>query len=219
MADYNYVELGQAQLTGDTEALFRDQFIPLLLTTFNDKRIMKELVRNKTITKGKSASFPLFGTMGAKYYKRGEKINGAQSIEKNEVTINIDPYLIADAIVYDLEEKMSETQDREIIAEELATALANQEDKTLLQVGVLAARSKSLITNENRGGTVIKNANMVTDSDALVKAIYDAGVAFDEKNVAEEGRILAVRPLQYSMLLQNNKIIEKVHLQKVFPVL
>lgn len=209
MADYNYVELGQANLSGDIQALFRDTFVPYLLTTFDTKRIMKNLVRNKTITKGKSASFPLFGTMGAKYYKRGEEISGAQTIAKNEVTINIDPYLIADAIVYELDEKMSETQDREILADELATALANQEDKTLLQVGVLAARSGSLITNENRGGAVIKDPNMETDSDALVNGIYAAGVAFDEKDVPEEGRICALRPFQYSLLLQNNKIINK----------
>lgn len=209
MADYNYVELGQANLSGDIQALFRDQFVPYLLTTFDTKRIMKGLVRNKTITKGKSASFPLFGTMGAKYYKRGEEIAGAQKIAKNEVTINIDPFLIADAIVYELDEKMSETQDREILADELATALANQEDKTLLQVGVLAARSDSLITGENRGGSVIKAAGMDTDAATLAASIYAAGVKFDEKDVPEEGRICALRPLQYSMLCQYENIADK----------
>lgn len=208
--EFSYVRLGQAQLDGDTEALFRDQFIPYLLTTFDAKRVMRGFVRHKEINKGKSASFPLFGTMGAKYVGIGERVLGNQTIAKNEVTIKIDPYLVSDAVVYDLEEKMSETQDRQIIADEMAKALANTEDKQLLQVGVLAARSGSLIVNENRGGSVIKaGATVNTDPAVLAAAIYAAGVELDVKNVDDEGRNCFVRPLQYSLLCQYENIADK----------
>lgn len=58
---YNFTRLGQANFSGDVAALFKDQFIPELLTAFDAKRVMKNYVRSKTITKGKSASFPVLG--------------------------------------------------------------------------------------------------------------------------------------------------------------
>lgn len=49
--EFNFTRLGQANLDGDTAALFRDQFIPELLTAFDAKRVMKNYVRSKTIQK------------------------------------------------------------------------------------------------------------------------------------------------------------------------
>lgn len=198
---YEYTRLGQANLQGDTEALFRDKFIPLLLTRFDELRVIKPLVRNKTITSGKSASFPLFGKMGAKYMGIGDKCIGNQKINKNETTIMIDPYLVADTVLYDLEEKMSETDDRAIIADEMAKALANTEDRQLLQLGCLAARSDSFL-DDGYGGTVLQTENAAYDGRQLAEAIYTAGVVLDTKDVPNADRYAFVRPLQYSILAQ-----------------
>ena len=207
---FNYTNLGQSQLSSDIQALFRDQFVPLLLTTFDEKRVLKGLVRNKTITKGKSASFPLFGTVKAEYIGRGKEVQGMGNFAKSEVTINIDPWLVSHQVLDQLEEKMSETQDRAIIADQMAMELANTEDKQLLQVGVLAARSASLITGENRGGSVIyAGSNVVTSADVLAKAIYAGGVELDEKNIPEDNRTVYIRPLQYSLLCQYSTIIDR----------
>lgn len=198
---YNYTRLGQANLSGETEALFKDKFIPLLLTRFDELRVMKNLVRHKSLKSGKSASFPIFGKVDAKYIGIGEKITGNQVFAKNETTIMIDPYLISDLVIHDLEERMSETDDRALIAEEMARALANKEDKQLLQVGCLAARSASLI-KDGYGGTVLKTAKAAVDGAELAQAIYAAGTVLDNKDVPQYDRYAFVRPLQYNILAQ-----------------
>ena len=204
--EFNFTRLGQANLSGDVMALFRDQFIPELLTAFDAKRVMKNYVRHKTITKGKSATFPVLGTTSAKYVTVGDSLLGNQSIAHNEITINLDPFLVSDILIHDLDVKLQEYDDRAEIVSEMAKALANTEDKQLLQVGVLAARAGGTVQGR-AGGSVIKaGANAKTDASLLAAAIYTAGVELDEKNVDETDRYAFVRPLQYSLLAQYEDI-------------
>lgn len=204
--EFNFTRLGQANLAGDVAALFRDQFIPELLTEFDAKRVMKNYVRSKTITKGKSATFPVLGNTSAKYVTVGDSLLGNQTIAHNEITINLDPFLVSDILIHELDVKMQEYDDRQEIVREMARALANTEDKQLLQVGVLAARASGTVTGR-AGGTVIKAGTDVnTDAAKLAAAIYTAGVELDEKDVPEEDRYAFVRPLQYALLAQYEDI-------------
>lgn len=207
MADnYNFTRLGQANFTGDVAALFKDQFIPELLTAFDAKRVMKNYVRSKTITKGKSASFPVLGQTSAKYVGVGDTLLGNQSIAHNEITINVDPFLVSDILIHDLDVKMQEYDDRQEIVTEMSRALANTEDKQLLQVGVLAARAKAIVDKGN-GGTVLNAGETVlTSGETLAAAIYTAGVELDQKDIPEEDRYAFVRPLQYALLAQYEDI-------------
>lgn len=207
MADnYNFTRLGQANFTGDEAALFKDQFIPELLTAFDAKRVMKNYVRSKTITKGKSASFPVLGQTSAKYVGVGDTLLGNQSIAHNEITINVDPFLVSNILIHDLDVKMQEYDDRQEIVTEMSRALANTEDKQLLQVGVLAARAKAIVDKGN-GGTVLNAGETVlTSGETLAAAIYTAGVELDQKDIPEEDRYAFVRPLQYALLAQYEDI-------------
>lgn len=207
MADnYNFTRLGQANFTGDVAALFKDQFIPELLTAFDAKRVMKNYVRSKTITKGKSASFPVLGQTSAKYVGVGDALLGNQSIAHNEITINVDPFLVSDILIHDLDVKMQEYDDRQEIVTEMSRALANTEDKQLLQVGVLAARAKAIVDKGN-GGTVLNaGETALTSGETLAAAIYTAGVELDQKDIPEEDRYAFVRPLQYALLAQYEDI-------------
>ncbi len=204
--EFNFTRLGQANLTGDVMALFKDQFIPELLTAFDAKRVMKNYVRHKTISKGKSATFPVLGDTSAKYVTVGDSLLGNQTIAHNEITINLDPFLVSDILIHELDLKLQEYDDRSEIVNEMAKALANTEDKQLLQVGVLAARANGTIAGR-AGGSVIKaGTNAKTDAKTLAAAIYTAGVELDEKNVDESDRYCFLRPLQYSMLAQYEDI-------------
>lgn len=201
-----FTRLGQANFTGDVAALFKDQFIPELLTAFDEKRVMKNYVRSKIITKGKSASFPVLGTTSAKYVGVGDTLLGNQTIAHNEITINVDPFLVSDILIHELDAKMQEYDDRAEIVQEMSRALANTEDKQLLQVGVLAARAGAIVAGGN-GGTVLKaGTNVKTDAATLAASIYTAGVKLDEKDIPEEDRYAFVRPLQYAMLAQYEDI-------------
>lgn len=66
---------------------------------------MKNYVRSKTITKGKSASFPVLGTTSAKYVGVGDTLLGNQKIAHNEITINVDPFLVSDILIHELDVK------------------------------------------------------------------------------------------------------------------
>ena len=204
--EINFSRLGKANMTGDTMALFKEQFIPELLAEFDAKRVMKNYVRSKQIMKGKSATFPVLGSTSAKYVTVGDSLLGNQSIAHNEITINVDPFLVSDILIHDLDVKLQEFDDRSEIVREMARALANTEDKQLLQVGVLAARASGTIQGRS-GGTVINaGATVKTDASVLAAAIYSAGVELDEKNVEEADRYCFVRPLQYALLAQYEDI-------------
>ncbi len=204
--EFNFTRLGQANLNGNVMTLFKEQFIPEILTEFETKRVMKNLVRNKIIMKGKSAVFPVLGNTSAKYVTVGDSLLGNQTIAHNEITINVDPFLVSDIMIHDLDVKLQEYEDRSEITREMARALANTEDKQLLQVGVLAARAGSTVVGRP-GGTVLKaGTDVKTDASLLAAAIYTAGVELDEKNVEEEDRYCFVRPLQYAMLAQYEDI-------------
>ena len=204
--EFNFTRLGQANLSGDVMALFKDQFIPELLTAFDAKRVMKNYVRHKTISKGKSATFPVLGTTEAKYVTVGDSLLGNQTIAHNEITINLDPFLVSDILIHDLDVKLQEYDDRAEIVSEMAKALANTEDKQLLQVGILAARASGTVRGR-AGGSVIKaGTNAKTDAATLAASIYAAGVELDEKNVDEADRYCFLKPLQYSLLAQYEDI-------------
>lgn len=211
MADtFNYTRLGQANFTGDVEALFKDQFCPMLLTAFDEKRVAKNYVRAKTITKGKSASFPALGTTGAKYVNVGDTLLGNQTIAHNEISIKVDPFLVSDLLIAEFDKKLQEYDDSSEIATEMGRALANKEDKQLLQVGVLAARADGIVQGR-AGGSVIKaGATVETDAATLISALFTAGVELDTKDVPEEDRACFIRPLQYAMLCQYEPVISSL---------
>lgn len=208
--DVSMVRLGQSNLTGATDALFRDHLQPELMTAFDEKRVVKGYVRSKSIEKGKSASFPALGKTGAKYVQAGETLLGNQSIAHNEITINLDPFLVSDIDIPEIDILMAEYDDRAEITNEMARALANTEDKQLLQVGILAARKAAIISG-GFGGSVVHSAGCNTTDSLLAAAIYSAGVVLDEKDVPEDDRVCFVKPLQYAMLAQYDKIANKFY--------
>lgn len=66
--------IGQANATGDTEALFLKIFSGEIVTTFEKANIMMPLHRVRTIQSGKSAIFPVTGTAAAGYHTPGESV-------------------------------------------------------------------------------------------------------------------------------------------------
>jgi hypothetical protein len=66
--------IGQANATGDTEALFLKIFSGEIVTTFEKANIMMPLHRVRTIQSGKSAIFPVTGTANAGYHTPGESV-------------------------------------------------------------------------------------------------------------------------------------------------
>ena len=209
MADNaNLSRSGQKNLTGDVFALYRDQFIAELITEFHAQRKVLPFVRSKTIEKGKSASFPNLGKVDAKYVFAGETLLGNQKIAHSETTIMLDPFLVSDLKIAEIDTLMQEYDDRAETKKEMAMALARKEEELQLIVGCLAARAGGMVTGR-ADGSIIKSLGCKTDAAKLAAAIYAAGVAMREKDVPMDDVACFLRPAQVALLAQADKITDK----------
>lgn len=214
MANATVSRLGQVNATGDALALFLKVFAGEVLTAFEEANIMfngaadstpMHLVRS--ITEGKSASFPSTWKATAEYHTPGVEISGI-AIKHGERIINIDSLLLAHAFIASIDEAMNHYDVRAPYTAELGRALSRQADKNLLQLSVLAARTSATITGGN-GGSQLTNAGYDTTADTLAQGIFDAGQTLDEKDIPEEDRYCVLRPKHYNLLVQSSKSINR----------
>ena len=104
-------------------ALFLKVFSGEVLTAFNRNNVFGSLVQSRTIAKGKSAQFPVTGRFLARYHTPGQMIIGQDNMAQNEVVVNVDDLLIADASLYDLDDAKNHFDIRSIYSTELGRAM------------------------------------------------------------------------------------------------
>lgn len=207
MTDTTVSRLGQLNAAGDADALFLKLFGGEVLTEFERATVFKGRHFVRPIANGKSAQFPMIGGATAAYHTPGTFIDG-QKIAHNEKVITIDDLLVAATFLSNIDEAKNHYEVRQPYAQELGRVLAQTYDKNVAQCMVLAARAASQITGR-AGGSQISNANMATDGAVMEAAIYTAAQTFDEKYVPEGQRTLFVRPLQFYLLAQRDRLINK----------
>jgi hypothetical protein len=210
MADINIMAApGQLNGSGDRDAQFLKVFTGEVLTAFTENNVMKGLHRERTITHGKSASFPTIWKADARYHSPGTPILGDNKILHGERIINIDGRLISDVFIDDLEEAMNHYEIRSEYSKQLGAALARKYDQTTMQVACLAARATGNVTGQP-GGSQLTNADFATDGKALAEGIFACAQIFDEKDVPDQkDRSVIVKPLQYYLLAQTTDLINK----------
>jgi Major capsid protein len=199
--------LGQINQAGDAKAIFLKVYAGEVLTAFEEanKFIPHHMVR--TISNGKSASFPVIGKSGAAYHTPGTELVGS-AISHAERVISIDELLVDDKFIANIDEAMNHYDVRSQYSTEQGRALAKSYDSNVAAVGCLAARAAATITGGN-GGTVLINAAMNTDAAVITSAVWDAAQAFDEKDVPDEDRACFLRPAQYYLVNQNTTVLNK----------
>lgn len=208
MADATVNYSGQIDNTGDILALHRDQFTGEVLTAYNENLIAGNFFLNRTIDKGKSATFYAMGETDCQYISSGEQLLGTNKIPQNKLTVNIDQFLAADIFIGEDDEAMSEIEVRQRYAQRLGKALARTKDKRLFQLAVLAARGTAFIKDGN-GGSKVENADMATDAAVLAASVFKAAEIFDTKDIPDDMRKAFFKPLQYNMLVQKVDLINK----------
>jgi hypothetical protein len=199
---------GAAANFDQTNALFLKVFSAEVLTAFDENNVMKDLHVSRTISSGKSAQFPVTGKANAAYHTPGTPLLGAQTINHNEVVVNIDDVLIADTFIADIDEAKNHYDVRAEYSRLLGMALAKQFDVRLLQLAVLAARSSATVTGGN-GGSAITDADSKTNGASLAASIFEAAKIMDEKDVPENERVAIVKPAQYYNLVQTTDVINR----------
>ena len=213
MANATLAKLGVLNGTSDgswekENAVFLEIFSGEVLTAFNTTNIFKDLHRVRTITEGKSASFPALGKMSARYHVPGTPVLGSNNPQIGKRVIAVDDLLLADVFIDDLEDAKLHFDVRQEYSKQLGIALSNRFDQKIARLGYLAARGTA-ITPDHRGGTLLKNTSAATNVSVLRGLIFNAAQALDEKDVPDEDRHIVVKPAQYYMLVQDTTLLNK----------
>jgi len=206
-------QLGQANLSGDTRALYLKLFSGEMFKGFQYNTIARDLIMKRTLKNGKSLQFIYTGRTKSEFHTPGNSIlgdsNGAPPVA--EKTITIDDLLISSAFVYELDEVLAHYDLRSEISRKIGYALAEKYDRLAFRAVARGARAASPVSATGYvepGGTQIQvGTGAGTEADAydsakLVAAFYDAAAALDEKGVSSDGRVAVLNPRQYYELIQ-----------------
>ena len=200
--------IGQVNSANDANALFLKVFSGEVLSTFGRENQMLGMTSVRTISNGKSAQFPVTGTVSANYHTAGNEILG-QAIKHNEKVINVDDMLIADAFIAEIEELKNHYDVRSIYSKEMGQALANKVDKHLLSLAILASRVTTANVTGGKLGTEILDADANTNATSLISSVFEAIQKLDENNVPTAGRVCVVAPDQYYQLANVDKLVNR----------
>ena len=209
MANATVSRLGLVNNTGTNfDELFLKVFSGEVLTSFTRNNIFNEQLHSvRTISSGKSASFPVLGTATAAYHSVGTPLVGANQIKANEKIITIDDLLISQAFVAQIDELKNHYDVRATYADELGKALAKQYDINVAKVIANASRTSTTLSGGD-GGLVLTLASGNTNSaavtgDELAAAIYDIAQTFDERDIPQTDRFCVLPPAEYYKLAES----------------
>jgi len=198
------------------QALFLKVFAGEVMTNFENQTKILDKHWVRTIASGKSASFPVVGTIAAAYHVPGAEIVGTQ-VGHNEKVISIDGLLLSQATIANIDEAMNHFDVSSIYSKEMGIVLANQFDKNVVQEGILGARAAALITGGSAGTLLVDAKMKMTSGDlgtagtattlaekanAIAGAIFNAAAKLDIQNAPAE-RYCFLRPTEYYCLIQN----------------
>jgi len=199
--------VGQVNASGDPRALFEKVFAGEVLTTFETSTILKPLTEHKTISSGRSASFPAIYRASAGYHVPGSELTGG-TIEHNEVVVSVDDQLISDVFIANIDEAMNHYDVRSPYSTELGLALAYVYDKNVARNIARAARGSALFSADS-GGSSVATASADSSATVLAGAIWDAKQAMEEKDVpVDQVPVQAVmKPAQWYLLAQDATLV------------
>lgn len=213
MADATLSRLGIEDATSNgswdqDNALFDEVFAGEILAAFSETNVFQPLHLTRRISSGKSAAFPATWKFTARYHTPGTPILGDNQMETKERVIKVDDLLIADTVIYDLDEMKAHYDLRQEHSRQLGAALAKQYDQHVAQVIVNAARASGT-TSSSPGGSALTNAAAKTDGEVLASMIFSAAQTLDEKDIPEGDRYVAVKPAQYYLMAQTTKLLNR----------
>tara|TARA_B100000700_G_scaffold287485_1_gene343186 strand:- start:887 stop:1894 length:1008 start_codon:yes stop_codon:yes gene_type:complete len=219
MANASLDRLGQIKGTGAVDSLFLKLGIAELLSAFDRNCVFRGKIKERSIKGGKSAAFPVSGRSAAAYHVPGQPILGATNSpgDRNEAIINLDGLLIADEVIYDLDEMMNYYETRQDVTHQLGQALAYEWDKRAARVLYAAAKTTTeplaKTINANRTGhsqelsagyaAATKNAK----GDELIEKISAIKVDMKKADVPTENLVAVVAPDEYDYLLDSTRAI------------
>ena len=220
MADFLATRLGQSNLAGDTNALFLKVWAGEVLTAFRKATVFEALHKVRTISSGKTASFPIIGVNSATYHTPGTQIVGTQQ-KIAEANVNVDDKLISSVFLADIDEAKNHYDVRTQFSAEMGNALAYRYDQNVAAIIAKAARTSNAapFNDQLPGGTSgNSNADFRITTGATKSAITGAQLAaklfaaaqrMDENNLPENDRYCCLAPAEYYKLVQTTDVINR----------
>jgi len=204
MANASPVKFGNANSGASRDdALFLKVFAGEVITSFDRASKTEGADMVRSISNGKSATFPVMGRIGASYHAVGTEITGSD-INHNEKVITINDLLISSVFVSNIEEAKNHWDVRSAYSTEIGRALAFQKDKHILQTIGQASLAPASITGGDATNNVINtgiaSATDSTAANAMIDAIFAAAKELDANYVPSEGRKCFMRLEEYYKL-------------------
>ena len=162
----------------------------------------------RTIGSGKSATFPVTGTIASSYHTIGNEIVGTQ-VKHNEKIINVDDMLLAHAFLGEIDELKNNYDVRSIYSNEMGQSLAKKVDQHLLQLVVLASAAAATITGGTGGDQKVTDADAKTNATSLIASVFEAIQILDENDVPTSDRAIIVTPDVYYQLCNVDKLVSR----------
>lgn len=203
MANATAASIGRVNASGSEDALFLKVFSGEVLTAFERSSVTQGAEMVRSISNGKSASFPVMGRIDAAYHTPGAEIVGTD-VNHNEKVITINDLLVSSAFLSNIEEAKNHWDVRSSYSSEIGRALAFQKDKHVLQTIGQAAQASANISGGDAGtvltNTGIASATAATAANAMIDSLFDAASNLDSHYVPKEGRKAFIRLEEYYKL-------------------
>jgi len=201
---------GGGSFAGDN-AMFLKVWAGEVLTAFRKATVFEALHKVRTISSGKTASFPIIGVNSATYHTPGNQIIGTQQ-KVAEATVNIDDKLISSVFLADIDEAKNHYDVRSQFSAEMGNALAYTFDKNVAAVIAKAARTATHFNTDLPGGTRIKivaSSKAAITGAQLATALFAAAQKMDENSLPEGERYCCLAPAEYYKLVQTTDVINR----------
>ena len=205
MANASPVSVGRVNAGGSEDALFLKVFAGEVLTSFERASKTEGADMVRSISSGKSATFPVMGRVGASYHTAGAEITGSD-VNHNEKVITINDLLISSVFLSNIEEAKNHWDVRSAYSQEIGRALAFTKDKHILQTIGQASLASANVSDSGYGAgatitnTGIASATDATAANAMIDALFGAAKQLDANYVPSEGRKCFMRLEEYYKL-------------------
>ena len=219
----NISRSGQSNASGSTRELFLKLYAGEVLTAFQTRNVMMPIHRVRTISKGKSAQFPMTGKFrNASYHTPGNEITPATTKQAERI-VSIDDLLINAQFIPNIDEAMTHYDIRSIYTQEAGYALAKVADQNILRTAIKsglcdnanvagtsgmiqqfdAFDDEDFTDNVFIGGATGSAASAVTDPKELAQAIIEAKRVLENKAVPGDPVVVLPTDLYFNMFKVN----------------
>ena len=204
---------GAAPTMAQRTAVFLKVFGGEVITAFEKSSLMLDKHQIRTIASGKSVAFPSLGRVTSAYHVPGTELVGQATVTE-EIIITIDALLTSSVFIDTLDEMISHFDVRSIYSTEMGRQLARNFDESVMMEVMRGAKANGVAAHNLDAtskvqylGASYDGFSVANKAAALATAIFAQAAIWDNQFVPQDGRYLALKPVDYNALIQNTTAI------------